>query len=384
MRTALVLVLVLGLAACDSLRTFEAPDSGPPDVGIDVGMDAPTLPPVVWEQRSPAASPDARSGLQLIYDPGVEQAVLYGGSDADGLLGDTWLWDGTTWIEVTPSVSPAPRTGHSMACDVDCDAILLFGGLILLDDDLTPAVIETEFANDTWELTAAGGAWQWEALDAGETCGVVYAYPPWACTAIDVDITRPQCRHSASMAFHQRRGRLLLFGGATIPDDRFCSLKSVWEWNGAWVLATPDDSVGPPERRNGPMAYHAGSDELIMFGGSQTNYDALGDAWALDLGLEDEWQRNADGPSARVGAGMAYDANRDRLILFGGHTGSGGEFKSDTWEWDGESWSELPIEGPPARSGHGMAYDAARQQVVLFGGSGDAGPLGDTWVLRTP
>jgi len=77
--------------------------------------------------------------------------------------------------------------------------------------------------------------------------------------------------------------------------------------------------------------------------------------------------------------GMAYDATRHEVVLFGGfgeccvfdHTGT----------WAGTTWTnEHPMHSPPARLDEGMAYDAARRQVVIFGGSGAFGDLlGDTW-----
>ena len=51
----------------------------------------------------------------------------------------------------------------------------------------------------------------------------------------------------------------------------------------------------------------------------------------------------------------------------------------DTWTWDGTDWTQrTPAHSPSPRYCLGMAYDAARGQVVLFGGYG-GGDLGDTW-----
>jgi hypothetical protein len=74
---------------------------------------------------------------------------------------------------------------------------------------------------------------------------------------------------------------------------------------------------------------------------------------------------------------LAYDAARQRVVLFGGwNTG----YLFDTWEWDGGTWSQRsPSASPSARFGHALAYDVARQRVVLFGGQGPTGHLSDTW-----
>jgi hypothetical protein len=55
---------------------------------------------------------------------------------------------------------------------------------------------------------------------------------------------------------------------------------------------------------------------------------------------------------------MAYDSKRERTVLFGG---SAGNVKfNDTWEWDGDNWTQVADTGPSARGGHAMAYDSNR------------------------
>jgi hypothetical protein len=95
------------------------------------------------------------------------------------------------------------------------------------------------------------------------------------------------------------------------------------------------------------------------------------------------WTQKEDiGPSARFGHAMTYDSVRSRTILFGGGLLIGGQPGSvnDTWEWNGESWTQLADIGPPARQDHASCFDSVRQTALLFGGlSGQNTPLGDTW-----
>ena len=91
-------------------------------------------------------------------------------------------------------------------------------------------------------------------------------------------------------------------------------------------------------------------------------------------------------PPARSGAAMAYDAAHHQVVMFGGTTGTGaGTELSDTWTWDGSSWTEQhPAVNPGAREGATMAFDAAHNEVVLYGGSeyrppAWSGPVNDTW-----
>jgi len=91
------------------------------------------------------------------------------------------------------------------------------------------------------------------------------------------------------------------------------------------------------------------------------------------------WVQKEDiGPPPRVGHGMAYDADRRRVVLFGGYS-PGPELFSDTWEWDGENWTQISDIGPSARREHALVYDDARKRTVLFGGSDGQSDLADTW-----
>ena len=77
---------------------------------------------------------------------------------------------------------------------------------------------------------------------------------------------------------------------------------------------------------------------------------------------------------------MAYDAARERIVLFGGWQSDVNQLLADTWTWDGTSWNLQLVTGPPAVRDHAMAYDAARQEIVLYGGIDDLGAIrGETW-----
>ena len=53
----------------------------------------------------------------------------------------------------------------------------------------------------------------------------------------------------------------------------------------------------------------------------------------------------------------------------------------ETWGWDGKLWTQRQDMGPK-RIGHQMAYDAERDRIVMFGGYDDHNQfLGDTWEL---
>src|SRR5688572_14660643 len=117
-----------------------------------------------------------------------------------------------------------------------------------------------------------------------------------------------------------------------------------------------------------------GRENLLAHAGA---WISAGLVLAAALPAQTDWVR-APVLEPRSGAVMAYDAARERVVLFGGQGSIG---LGDTWEWDGVSWAQQnPAASPTVRQDHAMAYDAARQRVVLFGGfSNGSGVRGDTW-----
>src|SRR5882672_3746761 len=65
----------------------------------------------VWSKLSPGRSPPVRARHAMAYDLARRKIVLFGGNSlANGTVGDTWEWDGTTWTQISPpSPTPAPR-----------------------------------------------------------------------------------------------------------------------------------------------------------------------------------------------------------------------------------------------------------------------------------
>ena len=85
-----------------------------------------------WTELHPPASPPARSDAPMAYDAATRTVLLFGGEGMlpegkYGGLSDTWSWNGTTWTKLSPAASPAARYGASMAYDPGTEAMLLFG-----------------------------------------------------------------------------------------------------------------------------------------------------------------------------------------------------------------------------------------------------------------
>ena len=61
--------------------------------------------------------------------------------------------------------------------------------------------------------------------------------------------------------------------------------------------------------------------------------------------------RDIVGPGWRMEHAMATLG--DKVVLFGGRASAG--IVNDTWEWDGQTWTQRQVSGPAARWEVGMA-----------------------------
>jgi hypothetical protein len=119
------------------------------------------------------------------------------------------------------------------------------------------------------------------------------------------------------------------------------------------------------------MAYDALRDRTILFGGRNAAGAPLGDTWIWN---GSSWFPGPPGPPARFDHAMAYDPVRGVVVLFGGQ--AGGQKLGDTWEWNGAAWTQRSTTGPSARSGAALSeFGSACGGVLLFGGRNAAGTL---------
>jgi hypothetical protein len=67
----------------------------------------------------------------MVYHDKREQSLLFGGQGVtNDILGDTWTYSGRRWRQVRPGVlSPPPRCGHCMAFDEQAGIAVLYGGI---------------------------------------------------------------------------------------------------------------------------------------------------------------------------------------------------------------------------------------------------------------
>jgi hypothetical protein len=151
-----------------------------------------------------------------------------------------------------------------------------------------------------------------------------------------------------------------------------------WLWNGTQWSNPVTAAMSPsPYRQSSALATLNG--KVLLFGGCEScggSYGLMGDTWEWDGQSWTELQP-AQSPPARFAAVAGTVAGK--IVLFGGES-SGASTFDDTWEWDGTSWSMAsPSASPSARAFASAAV--ANGVLLMFGGAADQtlDPLGDTW-----
>jgi hypothetical protein len=293
----------------------------------------------LWTQKEDIG-PSPRQDAAMAYEAARQRVALFGGMDYVGFLNDTWVWDGDDWAQVA-DMGPSPRWSVGMTYDESRQKLVLFGG-------------GGRVANAYQVL---GDTWEWNGTE-------------WMQVA---DIG-PAPRRACALSYDTVRHRVVLFGGN--DDTAGVTYNDTWEWDGTEWTQIAD--TGPSERGFLPMVFDSSRECLVLFGG----YDGLvtfGDTWewSEDAG----WVERQDmGPQSIINPTMAR--TQEHTVLYG--FPSGGTGAAQTWEWDGRLWTQRQDMGPSARYATALAYDSQRDRVVLFGGIAYGLPygyFGDTWEL---
>jgi len=283
-----------------------------------------------WIHRGPGVSPPTRGFGQVTYDGERKRVVLFGGSFGSP-LGDTWEWDGGSWQEFTPAQKPSPRYAGAFAYDSTRKETLLFSGM----DGMSPTP-------DTWVWNGATWSQRAPAQSPAPTLG-------------------PATAHDAN------RGKTVMFGGLRNgPGGLDDYSAETWEWNGVtWTQATP--LASPPARIISAMEYDAEHKNIVLFGGSVNIGfgELLADTWTYD-GTTWTKQSPAHHPTARYFAKLTYDANRKKVVMYGGVLPDGSS-SSELWQWDGTDWSQIDLEGAPITSGNTLGFSFDGNTLISFG-----------------
>jgi hypothetical protein len=275
---------------------------------------------------------------------------MYGGDVGDGnqYAQETWVCDATGWSRLTTTGATPPRSYQpAMAYDAGHDVVLMQCGV---ENGVSPAMTY-QLSGNTWSLVSS---------------------------------STNRAKVGCAMAYDGARGRVVMFGGAYDRFDVDTIRGATLEWLPGWSTVA---TTGPTKRMYSAMAYDEARQVTVLFGGwalINQSLVALNDTWEWNGAT---WtQITASGPSARYGHGMCYDPVGGGVLLFGG---SAPRYSNDIWRFDGAACTLISdgagiggssgIPGPGGRRQFGLAYDASRSAMVLFGGT-SGGFANDTWL----
>lgn len=286
-----------------------------------------------WSLQYPATSPPARSSAAMASHDATGKVVLFGGAGI-GSTADCWIFDASGWTQFNGFLPPQ-RVNSAMVYDSARARLVMFGG--------------------DWggEL---GDTWEWDGT----------AWIP----RTPVIAPSPRGRHG--MAYDQKRGVTVLFGGEDASGNQ--PLNEVWEWDGnSWVDKTP--ATGPTGRWFPNLAFDPVRQDILMYGGYTFTGPSL-ETWSWD-GTSWQQQMPPTPPPYRRGNRAVSDLHRQRVIVYGD------ESDPFSWEWDGQDWTMLVQSSPGVREAPAVAYNGQSRETVVFGGYLYSVHLADTWVFRT-
>ena len=351
-------------------------------------------------------APTKRWGAAAATD-GRSAAVLFGGREEGGgeaVLGDTWWFDGRSWVPQDNAVAsgsqgPAPGAGGVMAFLPSSRQYLL----------VPPDAPQAGWASQTavWVSSAqpGGAPTTWD-----EPCA---AWGANLAAAALCHAQAPSPRAFATLRWDPLRKAAILLGGRVDGGAGADSLGCVgvsceaWAWRaGHWQ---PAGDTALPRASGHASAWSPDGPAIWSYGGledtlavptrsaslSRLSVPEKGPAtWALPCGFD-------CAPGVRVGAHLSYDPDRRALLLFGGydsdpnnvlasptvweHRADADVFAPGTWTQDACPTDE-GCESPTGRAYGVMEYLPDLHRHLLFGGTVQQGlwntdtPDGDTWL----
>ena len=288
--------------------------------------------------------PSARDDAALAFDPEEHAVILFGGlvigETQLSTLSDTWSWDGSRWTELNPPASPPGLSGALLGYDPATKRLVLTGG---------------DTANAEGKLAGMDGTWTWDGSAWSSQAG-------GGLPASDVP---------SDLATDDATGQLIL-----VTTRAGCTGVETWRWGGgAWALLDP--ATSPTPAVGDALAFDPRSDGLELFpaadgcAGEGQTVSATPPVWSWD---GDTWSSGASpGATQLKGSWELTTSSAGALVV----TSEG------TYLWSGGSggrWSK--VSSSPVAGDSSIAYDAADKQVVLFSGicsTCDGSAIPDTW-----
>lgn len=323
-----------------------------------------------WFDRTSlvAVLPQARVSHALAYDPIRNYVVMFGGLQGSTQIGDTWTWDGVSWVQRTQANPPLPREGHAMAFDPNLGGVVMFGGYRYQSSS------GSTYFQDTWVWNGAN----------------------WA-PVISAQI--PSGRRSHAMAYHGGLGATIMFGGTPGVNPETWALFPPTASTPGWVQLSPSTVPGYSQSYGASMV-SLGQNVMmhsVTFGSTTAPrfWKFVGNTWTALPSIPVGMLPTGAFSSCCYECALSAAAS-GRVVAFVPTVGLSG-IPVSTYEWDGQSWAARIVATTPG-SGCGpvpqqcpsgpltpvgwfsrdlrLTYDGARAVSVLFSGVGNRQ---DTW-----
>lgn len=396
-RKVFVIVLIAGVLAAVTACSQDGTE-GEQDVVQAAGADAVTeARPIATSQaeeavsEEPASEPDAATQAAEMAESKETESDNITQAE-EGSSKDKAQESETAW--------PSPRIHPTMFFDPASERILMFSGMTRMQRKID--------LNEVWAFDAGDGTWefvgQMEPTDAliafgfDEESGQIVSFNNMPRSTWSYDLATGSWkerqpaqqpmedpllgrRFGPSMAYDAESDRLILFGGGA-PEKLFSDTWA-YDFNGdQWEKMQPE--ISPSPRAMYHMAYDAESDRVILWGGFMEAGVEDVSVWAYDYNT-DSWEslENTDGPQMHwERGGMVYIPDQDRFLLFTGMREHEDVLvEPETWyyDYDENSWAKVETEtSPPQMAMYSMVFDASIDKVVLFGGEQTSKYAGNT------
>lgn len=359
-----------------------------------------------WTLKLPKNKPFSNAKHETSWISGTDKILLFSSyENPNGNFHDTWIYDYSddNWTKKSPFNSPSLRSGARLSAIDGTDKVILFAGKNQSD---------SKYLNDTWIYDLSDDNWSLINPDitpkartihalatidgtdkvlmfGGQDDSSNYLNDTWIYDYSDntwinkTPLLAPYRLADLTMTAVWGQQKVGLFGGVR---KNVGYINETWIYDltsNTWFNVTPDHS--PSKRYEFGFTFLSGTDKLILFGGSSGS-NRLGDTWFFDLS-ENTWYeiKQFEGPDDREGYSTSTIYNDDKIILFGGKDGS--DYQTDTWSFDSseKKWTMLlPINNPGPRSSHKMSMIDTSNKILLFGGSFMNGSstiyYNDTWL----
>lgn len=380
-----LLLTPVGLASPPSSPTGPPASASSPGTGLSAaGAPSPGIDPAPAWHSIPIPlggfAPSPRAWAAMAFDPADPGVVLFGGYDPTyGALGDTWLFQHGQWSSqpFVGGATPPARWGAVLVWDPALSGLLLFGGRT-----------STQFYNDTWLLSATGwsllptssapterafstGFWDGAQsrlliLDGGcATCSPggwfeyndswAFANGTWTNVTASIGPMPPRVQITYS-GWDPIDNQTILFGGQRLGG--VCAdFNSTWTYQNGWTEAAPTTSPGTLVA--GAAAWDGVDGFFLIYGGQDANCQVTHETWSYVHG---EWTNRTNlssgvYPLDRCCNSMAYDPVQKLVVMFGGAAQVG--YFGDTWTYPAAPLSASIASSSLAAAGRPSGFSAA-------------------------